>query len=84
MTSMARTRPLSRLRTVRRRKEARQLVKHLTTDERHGLELKPVRKIDIRLLPMLVVMYIMNYLDRNNIAAAQLVGLEEEPNVPST
>lgn len=33
-----------------------------------------VRKIDIRLLPILIIMYVMNYLDRNNIAAARLTG----------
>lgn len=27
---------------------------------------------------MVILMYIMNYLDRNNIAAARLAGLEEE------
>ena len=70
--------------SVGRRREAPPLVKDLTADERHGLELKLVRKIDIRLLPMLVIMYIMNYLDRNNIAAARLAGLQEELNLSST
>ncbi|KAG6985278.1 MFS-type transporter cnsO [Physcia stellaris] len=65
-------------------REAPPLVKHLTAIERHDLEIKLVRKIDIRLLPMLVLMYIMNYLDRNNIAAARLAGLEEELNLSST
>ncbi|KAG7005255.1 hypothetical protein G7Y79_00020g047830 [Physcia stellaris] len=65
-------------------REAPPLVKHLTGIERHDLEIKLVRKIDIRLLPMLVLMYIMNYLDRNNIAAARLAGLEEELNLSST
>ena len=35
----------------RRRREAPPLVKDLTAEERHGLELILVRKIDIRLLP---------------------------------
>ena len=69
---------------IRRRREAPPLVKDLTAEERQGLELKLVRKIDIHLLPMLVIMYIMNYLDRNNIAAARLAGLEEELNLSST
>lgn len=46
----------------------------LTAEERQVLEKKLVRKIDIRLLPILVLMYIMNYLDRNNIASAKLAG----------
>lgn len=29
-------------------------------------------------LPMIVIMYILNYLDRNNIAAAKLAGLIED------
>lgn len=36
---------------------------------------------------MLIVMYIMNYLDRNNIAAARLagkIGLEKELGMSST
>lgn len=60
------------------------LVKDLSSDERQGLELALVRKIDLRLLPMIILMYIMNYLDRNNIAAARLAGLEEELELTST
>lgn len=60
------------------------LVKDLSSDERQRLELALVRKIDLRLLPMITLMYIMNYLDRNNIAAARLAGLEEELNLTST
>lgn len=44
-------------------------------DEMHQ---KVTRKVDMRLLPMLVLLYIMNYLDRNNIASARLGGLEED------
>lgn len=29
-------------------------------------------------MPMIVIMYILNYLDRNNIAAAGLAGLNED------
>ena len=46
----------------------------LSPEERTRLEKKLVRKIDLRLLPMLVLMYIMNYLDRNNIASARYAG----------
>jgi hypothetical protein len=53
----------------------------LTSDERQLLEKKLVRKIDIRLLIMMLVMYILNYLDRNNIAAAKLAGLQEDLNL---
>lgn len=46
----------------------------LSKEEIRVLEKKLVRRIDLRLLPMLVIMYILNYLDRNNIAAAKLAG----------
>lgn len=36
----------------------------MTPEERATLEKKLLWKIDMRLLPMLVLMYIMNYLDR--------------------
>lgn len=49
----------------------------LSVEERQAVEKKLVRQIDIRLLIMMVVMYIFNYLDRNNNAAAKLAGLEK-------
>lgn len=51
-----------------------ELLRNLSEEERRLLEKKLVRRIDLRLLPMLVLMYIMNYLDRNNIASAKLAG----------
>lgn len=42
------------------------------------MERKLVRKIDFRLLVMTFAMYVLNYLDRNNIASAKLGGLEED------
>ncbi|KAE8132757.1 MFS general substrate transporter [Aspergillus pseudotamarii] len=50
----------------------------LTDEERQTLEKRFVRKLDIRLMPMLVLIYIMNYLDRNAIAAAKLGGITED------
>ena len=40
------------------------LLRDLSEDELRSLEKKLVRKIDTRLLPTLIVIYIMNYLDR--------------------
>ncbi|KAL3486804.1 major facilitator superfamily domain-containing protein [Aspergillus germanicus] len=60
------------------RKEAPAYVAGLTPEEREQAERALVRKIDIRLLPMTIIMYILNYLDRNNIAAARLAGLEKD------
>jgi MFS family permease len=59
-------------------KEAPVYVANLTPEEREKAEKALVRKIDIRLLPMVIIMYILNYLDRNNIASARLAGLEED------
>lgn len=50
----------------------------LTEEELEDKSRSLVRKIDIRLLPAIVIMYILNYIDRNNIAAARLGGLEED------
>lgn len=44
-------------------------IRGLGVQERRLVEAALVRKIDLQLLPMLILMYIMNYLDRNNIAA---------------
>ncbi|CRG89202.1 putative transporter C1002,16c [Talaromyces islandicus] len=59
-------------------KEAPMSVARMSDEEREAAEKALVRKIDLRLLPMLVIMYILNYLDRNNIAAARLAGLEDD------
>jgi hypothetical protein len=39
-------------------------IRSLTPEERIRAEKALVRKIDIRLLPAIIIMYIMNYLDR--------------------
>ncbi|KAK9237053.1 major facilitator superfamily domain-containing protein [Lipomyces kononenkoae] len=41
-------------------------------------------KIDIAILPAVILMYIMNYLDRNNIAAAKLGTMIEDLHLTST
>ena len=63
----------------RSRREPPELVRSLSSEERQRLEAALVRKIDFALLPMIILMYIMNYLDRNNIAAARLAGLQDPP-----
>lgn len=57
---------------------APELIRVMTLEYRHKLETSLRRKIDVRLMPMIVIMYILNYLDRNNIAAARLAGLEKD------
>lgn len=53
-------------------------LKHMSPEELKELETRTRRKIDMRILPMLVWIYILNYLDRNNIASSRLGGLEED------
>ncbi|KIM96487.1 hypothetical protein OIDMADRAFT_33131 [Oidiodendron maius Zn] len=55
-----------------------EIIRNLSPEERERLETSLRRKIDLRLMPMVVTMYILNYLDRNNIAAARLAGLEKD------
>jgi hypothetical protein len=41
-------------------------------------ERKLWRKIDLRLMPMLCLMYLMSFMDRGNIGNAKLEGLESQ------
>ena len=43
-----------------------------------------LRKVDIRMLPCLVLMYLLNFLDRSNLAQARLGSLEEDLNMTGT
>lgn len=44
-------------------------------------EKKLLRKIDLRLLPLIVIIYLFNYLDRNSITQARLYGLQKDTHV---
>ncbi|KAI0159938.1 major facilitator superfamily domain-containing protein [Hypoxylon sp. FL1284] len=54
------------------------LIRDLSDEEYGILEKKLIRKMDFRLMPMVILIYIMNYLDRNAIGSARLGGLEED------
>lgn len=41
-----------------------EIIRNMTPEERALKEKKLLRKIDLRLLPMIVIMYILNYIDR--------------------
>ncbi|SPO07182.1 related to putative tartrate transporter [Cephalotrichum gorgonifer] len=47
-------------------------------------ERKLVRKVDIRLLPTLIIMYLLNFLDRSNLAQARQGSLEKDLNMSGT
>ncbi|KAJ7572896.1 major facilitator superfamily domain-containing protein [Mycena floridula] len=48
------------------------------TEERRLAERKLVRKLDTRLLPTIILIYILNYIDRNGITTARLKGMEQD------
>jgi hypothetical protein len=52
-------------------------------EKRARVEKSMKRKLDAR-CSLFVLIYIMNYLDRNNIAAARLRGLEKDLNLSQT
>ncbi|KAI0145465.1 major facilitator superfamily transporter [Xylariaceae sp. FL1272] len=54
------------------------MVNSWSPEERAAKEKKFVRRIDFRLLPILMVMYILNYVDRNALPQARIQGLEED------
>ncbi|KAF2825752.1 retrograde regulation protein 2 [Ophiobolus disseminans] len=53
-----------------------EILRNHTPEELAALEKKLVRKIDFRALPILIVLFLLNILDRNAIANARLGGLE--------
>ncbi|TVY65739.1 putative transporter, partial [Lachnellula suecica] len=54
-------------------------------DEWRALHTKSLlRKVDIRLLPCLILMYLLNFLDRSNLAQARLGGLEADLGMKGT
>ncbi|KAF2175003.1 MFS general substrate transporter [Zopfia rhizophila CBS 207.26] len=56
---------------------------HMDPEHRKQVEKSLKRKLDSR-CSLFVLIYIMNYLDRNNIAAARLGGLQEDLNINNT
>lgn len=48
------------------------------TAEEKAVEKKLRRKIDSLIMPMVMTVYLLNYIDRNNYAAARLQGLEDD------
>ncbi|KAJ9650163.1 hypothetical protein H2198_010525 [Neophaeococcomyces mojaviensis] len=49
--------------------------------EYRAIEKRLVRKLDLTLVPMLWILYLFNYLDRNNIAQAKLNTFEKDLNL---
>lgn len=50
----------------------------LSQDEYNRISRKATLKMDMIIMPVMTIMYILNYLDRQNIASAKLANIEEE------
>ncbi|RMZ08696.1 hypothetical protein D0864_01683 [Hortaea werneckii] len=59
-------------------------LQHLSEDELRSAEKRLKRKLDLRLTAMIVLIYILNYLDRNNIAASKIAGIEDDLHLTPT
>lgn len=51
-----------------RRRQAPEFIRNMTPEVRQATELRLRKKLDLRIMPMIVLMYIMNYLDRVSIS----------------
>ncbi|KAJ5401125.1 hypothetical protein N7465_011614 [Penicillium sp. CMV-2018d] len=54
------------------------------TEEEKVIEKQLRKRIDALIMPLAILVYLMNYIDRNNYAAAKLQGLEEDLNLDDT
>lgn len=54
-----------------------EILRSYSPEELQQMEKALVRKIDFRSLPILIILFLLNILDRNAIANARLGGLEE-------
>ena len=59
-------------------------LRRFTPDEYEAIGVKATLKQDIIIMPCLMVTYILNYLDRNNIASAKLANIEHDLNLSPT
>jgi hypothetical protein len=48
------------------------------SEEELAVEKKLVKKMDLIIMPLVVTVYLLNYIDRNNYPAARLQGLQDE------
>ena len=50
-------------------------LQHLNDEEIEALDKKLTRRLDCTLLPVVILLFLLNILDRNNIANAKIAGL---------
>lgn len=56
-------------------------LRNLSKDELQDLNKKLVRKMDLVIMPIVAILYILNYVDRQNLAAAKLQGITDDLNM---
>lgn len=61
-----------------------EILRRLSPEEYKKVGHKATWKMDVIILPCLMLMYILNYLDRNNIASAKLASITEDLNLTPT
>lgn len=61
-----------------------EILRQLTPEEYKKVGDKATSKMDMMILPCLMLMYILNYLDRNNIASAKLANIAEDLDLTPT
>lgn len=54
-----------------------EILRSYSPEELQAMEKKLLRRIDLRSLPILIILFLLNILDRNAIANARLGGLED-------
>lgn len=55
-----------------------EILRQYSVEELQAIEKKLVRRLDLRCLPILIFLFLLNILDRNAIANARLGGLEAD------
>ncbi|PYI17885.1 MFS general substrate transporter [Aspergillus japonicus CBS 114.51] len=58
-------------------------LRHLSDDELRDLQRRLVRKVDLLVLPTIGILYILNYIDRQNLASAKLQGITDDLHMSS-
>ncbi|GFZ46008.1 hypothetical protein JCM24511_03742 [Saitozyma sp. JCM 24511] len=59
-------------------------LRSLTDEERRNIEKKVVRKADLVIMPIIGLLYILNYVDRQNLSAAKLQGIMTDLHMSTT
>lgn len=83
MASIDHKDPIDDAQNVEKYQRPSGIAANMSPERRKEVEKKLKRKLDAR-CSLFVLIYIMNYLDRNNIAAARLGGLQEDLGINNT